>query len=183
MTESRLSVGVDVGGTFTDLAAIAPDGAVRITKVLTQPRDQSGGVMDALAALGEPGARVDRLVHGTTAVTNLLLERTGARVALCATAGHIDVLHLRRQDRAALYDLSAHHPAPLVARDHAVAVPERMGPEGVVRALDAGAIADVVDVRSYSRISGCTTLDRTTSTSGSAASSASASARSWASCA
>lgn len=139
-----LSVGVDVGGTFTDLAAIAPDGGVRITKVLTQPRDQSAGVMDALAALGEPGAQVERLVHGTTAVTNLLLERTGARVALCATAGHTDVLHLRRQDRAALYDLSAHHPAPLVARDHAVAVEERMAPAGVVRALHEGAVADVV---------------------------------------
>ncbi|GLC26327.1 hydantoinase/oxoprolinase family protein [Roseisolibacter agri] len=142
---SGLSVGVDVGGTFTDLAAIAPDGGVRITKVLTQPCDQSGGVMDALAALGEPGARVQRLVHGTTAVTNLLLERTGARVALCATAGHTDVLHLRRQDRAALYDLSAHHPAPLVERAHAVAVPERMGPDGVVRALELDAIAEVVE--------------------------------------
>ncbi len=145
MSESQLSVGVDVGGTFTDLAAIAPDGGVRITKVLTQPRDQSGGVMDALASLGEPGARVRRLVHGTTAVTNLLLERTGARVALCATSGHTDVLHLRRQDRAALYDLSAHHPAPLVERAHAVAVPERMGPDGVVRALAPDAIAVVVD--------------------------------------
>jgi N-methylhydantoinase A len=116
-----------------------------IAKVLTRPRDQSEGVLDALLALGESGGRVGRLVHGTTAVTNLLLERTGARVALCATEGHTDVLHLRRQDRAALYDLSAHHPAPLVARGDAVAVPERMAPGGVVRALDAAGIARVVD--------------------------------------
>ncbi|MGZ8411656.1 MAG: hydantoinase/oxoprolinase family protein [Gemmatirosa sp.] len=145
MTDARLSIGVDVGGTFTDLAAIAPDGAVRITKVLTQPRDQSGGVMDALAALGAPGGSVGRLVHGTTAVTNLLLERTGAHVVLCATAGHTDVLHLRRQDRAALYDLSAHHPAPLVAREHTVAVDERMSPAGVVRPLNPEHVARVVD--------------------------------------
>jgi N-methylhydantoinase A len=144
VTDARLSVGIDVGGTFTDLAAIDAEGDVRITKVLTQPRDQSGGVADALAALGESGTAVARLVHGTTAVTNLLLERTGARVALCATAGHVDVLHLRRQDRAALYDLSAHHPAPLVPREHTVAVDERMGPDGVVRPLTAAAIAAVV---------------------------------------
>jgi N-methylhydantoinase A len=84
-------------------------------------------------------------VHGTTAVTNLLLERTGARVALCATAGHVDVLHLRRQDRASLYDLSAHHPAPLVARADTVAVDERMAPDGVVRALEPETVASVVD--------------------------------------
>ncbi|MDF1505680.1 hydantoinase/oxoprolinase N-terminal domain-containing protein, partial [Roseisolibacter sp. H3M3-2] len=141
---SALSVGVDVGGTFTDLAAVAEDGAVRIAKVLTRPRDQSEGVLDALDALGEPGARVGRLVHGTTAVTNLLLERTGARVVLCATEGHTDVLHLRRQDRASLYDLSAHHPAPLVARGDAVAVPERMAPDGVVRALDGEGVARTI---------------------------------------
>jgi N-methylhydantoinase A len=144
VSDARLSIGIDVGGTFTDLAAIAPEGDVRITKVLTQPRDQSGGVIDALTALGERGERVGRLVHGTTAVTNLLLERTGARVALCATAGHTDVLHLRRQDRAALYDLAAHHPAPIVPREQTVPVEERSGPEGVVRPLTPDAVARVV---------------------------------------
>jgi N-methylhydantoinase A len=142
---SSLSVGVDVGGTFTDLAAVADDGSVRVAKVLTRPQDQSQGVRDALDALGEPGARVGRLVHGTTAVTNLLLERTGARVALCATEGHADVLHLRRQDRASLYDLTAHHPAPLVPRGASVPVAERMAPEGVVRPLMPAAIAAAVD--------------------------------------
>jgi N-methylhydantoinase A len=139
-----LAVGVDVGGTFTDLAAVAPDGRVRTTKVLSQPADQSEGVRDALRALGARAGEVARIVHGTTVVTNLLLERTGARVVLCATEGHTDVLHLRRQDRAALYDLSAHHPAPLVPRDRTVAVPERMAPEGVVRALDPGALPALV---------------------------------------
>jgi N-methylhydantoinase A len=144
------SVGVDVGGTFTDLAAIDADGRIATAKVLTRPADQSLGVLDAidaLATLDAPGAAagpVARLVHGTTAVTNLLLERTGARVVLCATAGHTDVLHLRRQDRASLYDLAVQHPAPLVPRALTVAVAERMGADGVVRALDAEGIADAV---------------------------------------
>jgi N-methylhydantoinase A len=123
-----LAVGIDVGGTFTDLAAIAEDGRVRTAKVLSRPADQSVGVLDALAALGEPASSVARVVHGTTVVTNLLLERTGARVAFCGTAGHTDVLHLRRQDRASLYDLAAHHPPPLVARADCVPVAERTGP-------------------------------------------------------
>jgi N-methylhydantoinase A len=130
-------VGVDVGGTFTDLAALDAEGRVTTAKVLSDPSDQSNGVAASLAAFGAPGTDVERLVHGTTVVTNLLLERTGARVALCATEGHTDVLHLRRQTRARLYDLTAHHPAPLVPAERTVAVPERIEPQGVVRALTA----------------------------------------------
>ena len=134
------SVGVDVGGTYTDLAALDPAGAVHARKVLSTPADQSAGVARALEALGTPAADVGRVVHGTTVVTNLLLERTGARVVLCATEGATDLLELRRQERASLYDLSAHHPPPLVAPDRVVAVRERVAPEGVTRALDdAGA--------------------------------------------
>jgi N-methylhydantoinase A len=139
-----LAVGVDVGGTFTDLAAVGADGAVRTAKVLSRPADQSEGVADALAALGAPAGDVARVVHGTTVVTNLLLERTGARVAFCGTAGHTDVLHLRRQDRASLYDLAAHHPAPLVARADCVPVRERMGPAGPVEPLGPAAADDAV---------------------------------------
>ncbi|MHB1298828.1 MAG: hydantoinase/oxoprolinase family protein [Gemmatimonadaceae bacterium] len=120
-----LAAGVDVGGTFTDCAAIAPDGRVITRKVLSTPDDQSDGVAAALAALG---TAVSRVVHGTTVVTNLLLERTGARVVLCASAGASDLLELRRQDRASLYDLSAQHPPPLVARLDVVPVAERQGP-------------------------------------------------------
>lgn len=143
----RLSVGVDVGGTFTDLAAVGDDGRVETRKVLSTPRDQSEGVGAALAALGADPALVARFVHGTTVVTNLLLERAGARVALCATAGATDLLELRRQERASLYDLSAHHPAPLVPPGRVVAVPERVSPDGVERALsrdDAGRVAEGV---------------------------------------
>jgi N-methylhydantoinase A len=77
-------------------------------------------------------------------VTNLLLERRGARVVACATAGFTDVLELRRQERAGLYDLTRHHSAPLVASADVIGVRERVAPEGVLQALDESAIAEVV---------------------------------------
>jgi N-methylhydantoinase A len=130
---SRTGIGVDVGGTFTDLVAISPDGAISVRKVLSTPADQSEAVAAALEEFDPAG--VDRIVHGTTVATNALLERKGARVVLCATRGFTDVILLRRQDRAALYDLSVHHPAPLVPRDLVVDVDERIAPEGVIRPL------------------------------------------------
>jgi N-methylhydantoinase A/oxoprolinase/acetone carboxylase beta subunit len=137
------SVGVDVGGTFTDLAAVDEDGSVEARKVLTTPADQSLGVEETLRALGDGGALphdVARIVHGTTIATNMLLERRGARVVLCATEGFTDILELRRQNRASLYDLTAHHESSLVAHDATVAVPERLTPGDVVRPLtDAAA--------------------------------------------
>ena len=145
MMTARTAAGVDVGGTFTDLVAVRDDGSVSARKVNSTPDDQSRGVEDALAALGAPPASIDRLVHGTTIVTNALLERRGARVVLCATEGFTDLLELRRQERASLYDLTAHHPAPLVHRTDTIPVPERMTHEGVLRPLDAAGIAATVD--------------------------------------
>ena len=139
---STLSVGVDVGGTFTDLVAVDERGAVTTRKVPSTPSDQSEGVATALGSLH--GQSVSRFVHGTTVATNMLLERAGARVVLVATDGFTDVLHLARQDRASLYDLSLHHPPPLVARADIVGARERIVPEGVHRALTDAAIADVV---------------------------------------
>jgi N-methylhydantoinase A len=142
---SGLSVGVDVGGTFTDLAAVADDGSVIAYKVSSTPGDQSEGVENALARLPAGAPPVETIVHGTTVVTNMLLERTGARVVLCATEGATDLLELRRQERAALYDLSAHHPPPLVPAERVVAVPERIAPEGIVRPLAPDGAADVAE--------------------------------------
>ncbi len=141
---SGLAVGVDVGGTFTDLAAIGRDGTVRTTKVLSVPADRARGVLAAVDASEIPVAEIAFIVHGTTVVTNLLLERSGARVVACATAGFTDLLELRRQERASLYDLTAHHPDPLVARDDVLPVRERVVPEGVLLPLDHAATADVV---------------------------------------
>lgn len=140
---SGYSVGIDVGGTFTDLIAIAGDGRVEGRKVLSTPSDQSQGVRDALRALGAPSSDVEHIAHGTTVATNTLLERTGARVVLCATDGATDILETRRQERAALYDLTKHHPEPLVPHDRIVGVPERVEPQGIVRPLDAAAVRKV----------------------------------------
>jgi len=144
-----VAAGVDVGGTFTDGVVIDPSGRIRTGKVMSTPQDQGIGVVAALeviapSASAGAGDRVTRLVHGTTVVTNLLLERTGARVVLCATAGVTDLLELRRQDRVALYDLAAHHPAPLVAAADVIAVPERRVPGGVAQPLTEATITEVV---------------------------------------
>src|SRR3989449_9478573 len=89
----------------------------------------------ALDPLKTPPHPIELLVHGTTIATNALLERRGARVALVTTKGFEDLLWLRRQDRAALYDLARDHSPPLVARSDVVAVAERTGPEGVLEPL------------------------------------------------
>ncbi len=126
---------------------MGPDGAIEARKVLSTPLDQSEGVAASLTALGAPASAVRRIAHGTTVVTNLLLERRGARVVLCATRDATDLLELRRQDRAALYDLSANHPAPLVDAGRVVAVAERRTPEGVtvpLTAVEAKRVAEAV---------------------------------------
>ena len=146
MTARPVSVGIDVGGTFTDLVAVdAADGTPRTVKVLSTPADQSLGVAAALGGDLTRQARVTRIVHGTTVVTNMLLERRGARVVLCATQGAVDLLELRRQERASLYDLSKHHPTPLVDRSHVVAVAERVEPQGVTVSLTPAHAADVAE--------------------------------------
>jgi len=142
-------LGVDVGGTFTD--AVLVDGGRLITaKAPTTPQDQSRGVLDAvraaLAAAGGRGAAdVDAFSHGMTVATNALLEGVGARTVLCATEGFVDVVELGRQARPELYRLCADRPAPLVPPQRRVAVPERMGPDGVLRELTAQDAADVAD--------------------------------------
>ena len=135
-------VGVDVGGTFTDLVALTADGGITVRKVPSTPDDPARGMVGALDALRVP---IELLVHGTTVATNALLERTGARVALVTTAGFEDLLWLRRQDRAALYDLGRHHPEPLVTRDRVVGVRERAGPDGVVVPLDETDVVRTVE--------------------------------------
>src|SRR5258708_1945665 len=140
---SSLSVGVDVGGTFTDLVAVDAEGRITTQKVPSTPADQSEGVARALGLLG--AANVIRFVHGTTIAANALLERSGSRVVLVATEGFTDVLHLARQDRASLYDLARHHPAPLVRREDTVGVRERMVPEGVHVALSDEALGAAVE--------------------------------------
>jgi N-methylhydantoinase A len=141
-------VGVDVGGTFTDAVVVA-GGRLVTAKLPTTPDDQSEAVVAAvLAALERAGlgpTDVSGFGHGMTVGTNALLEGTGARTSLVATEGFGDVLELRRQTRAALYRLDAHHPAPLVPHERAHEVAERCGPEGVLTPLDPASVAAAVE--------------------------------------
>ncbi|MDX6682032.1 MAG: N-methylhydantoinase [Solirubrobacteraceae bacterium] len=141
-------LGVDVGGTFTD-AVLATGGRLVTAKSPTTPADQSEGVMAAVAEALEradaSAADVELFAHGMTVATNALLEGRGARTVLVATEGFTDVVELGRQARADLYRLCAARPAPLVAPELRVAAPERMGPGGVLRALeDPAALAERV---------------------------------------
>src|SRR5689334_25441558 len=112
-----------------------------VKKVATTPSDPSLGVFQALAGLRDP---VALLVHGTTIATNALLERRGARIALVTTRGFEDLVWLRRQDRASLYDLARDHPPPLVARSDVVGVAERAGPLVVVEPLSDAELERIV---------------------------------------
>ena len=137
-------LGIDVGGTFTD--AVLVDGAeVRTAKVPTA-RAQEESVVAAAHAVGATGAALDRFTHGTTAATNALLERRGARTAFVATEGFEHLLHLRRQDRAHLYRLCASHPEPLVPLERCIGVRERMGPDGMAVPLDLATLPSLDDV-------------------------------------
>ncbi len=139
-----IRVGVEVGGTFTDLVAFQ-DGRVRITKVPSTPSAPHRG---AIAALDESGLSVPSasdLVHGSTVATNAVLERKGARVAFFTTEGFRDLLFLQRQSRRSIYDIHYRKPEPVVPRHDTYEIPERMGPHGeVIAALDEAAARDRV---------------------------------------
>jgi 5-oxoprolinase (ATP-hydrolysing) len=128
-------IGVDIGGTFTDIVQYIPsqDGEttqLRIYKVPSTPRDPSQGLLAGLQALQvEPGGVV---IHGTTVATNALLERKGARAALVTTEGFADVLEIGRQNRPALYDLMQQRPPALIARKHRFELAERLDHHGTV---------------------------------------------------
>ena len=130
-------VGVDVGGTFTDLAAIEEDGGRLVgLKVPSTPDDPSRAIEAALAALlareSLPPAAIGYLGHGTTVCVNAILEGKGARTGLITTHGMRDLLELRRQTRDHLYDLFADKPLPLVPRRHRLEVSERVLFDGSV---------------------------------------------------
>jgi N-methylhydantoinase A len=143
-------LGVDVGGTFTDAALLTGDGLVT-AKAPTTPEDQSEGVIEAVrAALEAAGAEtrhVERFVHGMTVGTNALLEGEVARTALLATEGFTDLEELGRQARPDLYRLCTGHPEPLVPPELRVPVPERTGPDGVLRELDEERLAELLRER------------------------------------
>ncbi|QKV78462.1 hydantoinase/oxoprolinase family protein [Amycolatopsis sp. Hca4] len=127
-----MRIGVDIGGTFTDLCAVDETGIVAVGKVLTTHDEPARAVEEGLAALLPDLSAVEQVVHGTTLVTNALIERKGSRTALLATAGFRDVLEMRREHRYELYDLQLELPAPLVPRHLRFDVPERILADGSV---------------------------------------------------
>jgi N-methylhydantoinase A len=143
-------LGIDIGGTFTDLIALDEEtGAIRVGKVLTTAKDPAAGVeQGVLGLLDEAGvvaARVRAVAHGTTLATNALIERKGARTALLTTEGFRDAIEIRREGRYDMYDLMIDPPAPLVPRHLRREVPERLLPDGtVLRPLDAAAARRVI---------------------------------------
>jgi N-methylhydantoinase A len=133
-------IGIDVGGTFTDLVAVDDSGRVTLSKAASTPSDPSLGVMEGLellaAALGKELssllAETERIVHGTTVATNALLERKGAKVGLLTTAGHRDIIEMREGLKDDRYNLRMPPPVPLVPRALRIGVRERMRFDGTV---------------------------------------------------
>jgi N-methylhydantoinase A len=136
-----MRVGIEVGGTFTDLVALDGARAV-VAKVPSTPRSPDVGAFNALVAGAiAPGAVTD-LVHGSTVATNAILERRGAQVAFIATRGFRDILFLQRHDRRSIYDLRYAKPAPPVRRRDCFEVTERLDARGeVVLPLDEAEVA------------------------------------------
>jgi N-methylhydantoinase A len=144
-------IGVDIGGTFTDVALVNEDnGRIGIAKVSTTPDDFGAGVVQALSiALDDHNVvpeSVSLLSHATTVVTNAILENKGARIALVATRGFRDVLELRRSARVDLYDLYQDAPAVLAPRHCRLEVTERLDASGaVVTPLDESDIDPIIE--------------------------------------
>lgn len=141
-----LSLGIDIGGTFTDLVAFDPEsGQTWIGKVSTTPDDPADGAVAGVRQLLErhqlAPARFGRVVHATTLFTNALIERKGARTGLITTAGFRDTLEIGRERKYELYDLFIEMPPPLVPRPWRREVAERLAPDGSVeQALDVEAL-------------------------------------------
>lgn len=135
---TALRVGVDVGGTFTDIDIVDGESGKRTSwKVPSTPADQAEGMLhgiaDALEQIGAGASDIALLAHGTTVATNTLIERRGARCALLTTQGFRDLLEIARGQRPAMYDLSADKPVPLIERAECWEVPERMLFDGTVK--------------------------------------------------
>ena len=151
MTEAKsYRLGVDVGGTFTDLVLVAPDGRALTRKVLSTTANYAEAIITGTTALladaGLSPSVVGDVIHGTTVATNAILERRGARTGLITTAGFRDLLEIGRLRLARLYDLDFERPAPLVSRRLRLEVGERMSHVGeVVTALDRASVEQTVD--------------------------------------
>jgi N-methylhydantoinase A len=142
-------VGIDIGGTFTDMLLVGEDGTAVIGKTLTTPGDPSLAVENALQPVLLSGSikahERGTLIHGTTLVTNALIERKGATTALLTTSGFRDAVEIGREHRYELYDLNLDLPKPLVPRHLRFDVPERIAADGsVLQPLDEAFVGRLV---------------------------------------
>src|SRR5215470_7010033 len=142
-------VGVDVGGTFTDLICVTPAGEIILDKTPSTLDDQSRGVMTGLGqladrfglSLGDFCTQLDILVHGTTTADNTMIEMNGANTGLLVTEGHRDEIELRRCHKESIWDPSYAGPEPITRRRARIPIPQRMNFEGdVVVPLDEDAV-------------------------------------------
>jgi len=138
--DNKCRIGIDVGGTFTDIVAVSDTGTVTFSKAASTPNDPSIGVMNAVDRLAdELGinsetllSKTESIVHGTTVATNALLERKGAKTGLLTTLGHRDVLEMREGLKDDRYNMRLPAPAPLVPRFLRLGVRERIKPDGSI---------------------------------------------------
>ncbi len=155
------TIGVDVGGTFTDFYAFEADsGAVRVHKTPSTPDNPARAVIDGVNAMaarhGIDLGQVARLSHGTTVATNALIQGKGGRLALVTTAGFRDLLEIGRQIRPHMFDLQKDHPPPLVPRQRRLEAAERVTADGAVRtALGQDEIDRLVAAVRASGAEGC----------------------------
>jgi 5-oxoprolinase (ATP-hydrolysing) len=146
---ARYRIGFDIGGTFTDFILLDTERSeIRLHKCLTTAQDPSVGALEGLAdllhAAGLTLAEIGDIVHGTTLVTNALIERNGARLGLITTRGFRDILEMGTEQRYDIYDLFLQFPDPLVPRRHRLEVAERMDRDGnVLTPLDADEVRAV----------------------------------------
>ncbi|TCS57605.1 N-methylhydantoinase A [Primorskyibacter sedentarius] len=144
-----IRVGVDIGGTFTDVALAYPDG-LSTCKVLTNYTQPEQAILDGIAIAAEQAgvqlAAIEQVIHGTTLVTNSLIERRGAKLAFITTEGFRDVIEMRSENRFEQYDLNLTLPEPMVAREDRFTLNERMGPKGeVLLPLDPAEVSAMVE--------------------------------------
>jgi len=158
-----MRIGVDIGGTFTDLVAVDGDGRLHTAKTPSTPQDPSLGVMDGLAVLAERMGRslgallgeTTLFIHGSTVATNLVVERKGAKLGLITTQGFRDIIELRDGNKQNRYDIRARFPQPLVRRPERREVPERMRADGTVETpLDEDAVRRQLAALQAANISG-----------------------------
>ena len=154
MIDDKCRIGIDVGGTFTDIVAVSEAGTVTFAKATSTPSDPSIGVMNAVERLAdELGissknllSKTESIVHGTTVATNALLERKGAKTGLLTTLGHRDVLEMREGLKDDRYNMRLPAPDPLVPRYLRLGVRERIKPDGFVHTkLDVASLDQAIE--------------------------------------